>query len=77
MSEFLEALQGSINRMSAEGTRISYVPSKGRELSRFMQDSLDDSWREMRRMEVQAVGVRSISYDDESRELINMRNKGA
>ena len=77
MSEFLEALQGSINRMSAGGTRISYVPSKGRELSRFMQDSLDDSWREMRGMEVQAVGIASISYDDESRELINMRNKGA
>ena len=28
-------------------------------------------------MEIQAVGIASISYDDESRELINMRNKGA
>ena len=33
MAEFLEALQASINQMSADGIRISYVPSKGRELS--------------------------------------------
>jgi membrane protease subunit (stomatin/prohibitin family) len=31
----------------------------------------------MRGFEVQAVGIASISYDDESKELINMRNKGA
>lgn len=77
LSEFLEALQGSINRMSAEGIRISYVPSKGRELSTLMQDSLDDAWKEMRGMEVQSVGIASISYDEESRELIHMRNRGA
>ena len=30
LSEFLEALQSSINQMSAEGVRISFVTSKGR-----------------------------------------------
>lgn len=76
-SEFLEALQSSINKMSTDGIRISHVASKGMELSKYMANVLDDSWREMRGMEVQAVGIASISYDDTSKELINMRNKGA
>ncbi len=77
MNEFLEALQASINRMSAEGIRISHVTGKAQELSRYMAEALDEGWKSMRGMEVQAVGIASISYDDESKELINLRNRGA
>ena len=42
-----------------------------------MANTLDKAWKEMRGFEIQAVGIASISYDDESRRLINMRNKGA
>ena len=77
LAEFLEALQTSINQFSADGTRISYVPSKGRELSKYMAQTLDEDWNQMRGMEIQAVGIASISYDEESTKLINMRNQGA
>lgn len=77
LSEFLEAFQATINKMSAEGTRISYMPSKGPEVSKYMSEVLDDNWKELRGIEVLSVGVAGISYDDESKELINMRNKGA
>lgn len=77
LSEFLEALQAALNTMSANGTRISHVPSKGTELSRQMSQILDDSWKELRGMEVLAVGIASISYDEDSKKLINMRNQGA
>lgn len=77
LSEFLEALQAAISQMSMEGERISFIPSKGRVLSKYMSEILDDSWKELRGMEILAVGIASISYDDESKELINMRNKGA
>ncbi|NLO36011.1 MAG: virion core protein, partial [Clostridiaceae bacterium] len=77
LSEFLEALQAVMNQMSVDGIRISHVPSRSRELSQYMANVLDESWNKMRGFEVQAVGIASISYDDESRELINMRNKGA
>ena len=77
LAEFLEALQASINRMSAEGTRISYVPSKSSELSRYMADALDENWLSLRGIEVVSVGLASISYDEESQKLINMRNQGA
>ncbi len=77
LNEFLEALQASINRMSAEGIRISHVTGKAQELSRYMTETLDESWRAMRGMEVQAVGLATITYDEESKELINLRNRGA
>ena len=63
--------------MSADGVRISFVASKGRELSKYMADILDADWGEMRGMEIQSVGISSISYDEESTKLINMRNQGA
>ena len=77
LSEFLEALQSAMNQMSIDGIRISHVASKGRELSKYMADILDEEWKKHRGMEIQSVGISSISYDDESKELINMRNKGA
>ena len=77
LSEFLEALQSSINQMSADGIRISYVASKGRELGKYMSDVLDEDWKQMRGMEIQSVGIASISYNEESQKLINMRNQGA
>lgn len=77
LSEFLEALQSTMNKMSTEGIRVSHVVSKGRELSEYMSTTLDEKWNQLRGFEVQAVGISSISYDDESKELINMRNQGA
>ena len=77
LNEFLEGLQVSINKMSADGVRISYVTSKASEISRYMRDALDEDWRNMRGMEIQAVAIGSVSYDEESQKLINMRNQGA
>lgn len=75
--EFLDALQAAINRMSADGVSISYVPSKSRELSRYMADTLDEDWKKQRGMEIQSVAIASVSYDEESQKLIHMRNQGA
>ena len=77
LSEFLEALQSAIGQMSVDGIRISNIQSKGRELGKYMADILDAEWKQMRGMEVQSVGIASISYDEESQKLINMRNQGA
>lgn len=77
LNEFITGLQTAINRMSAAGERISYVPSKSLELSKFLGDSLDDTWNKLRGMEIISVAVASISYTDDSTKLINMRNQGA
>ncbi len=77
LSEFLGALQSAINQMSADGERISFVSSKARELGKYMSDILDEEWNQMRGMEIQAVGIASVSYDEESQKMIQMRNQGA
>lgn len=77
MDEFLEALQASINQMSADGERVSFVASKGTVLSKYMANVLDEDWKRDRGFEVMNVGIASISYDEESQKLINMRNQGA
>lgn len=77
LSEFLEALQSAIGQMSVDGIRISHIQSKGRELGKYMSEILDEDWRQMRGMEIQSVGIASISYDENSQKLINMRNEGA
>ena len=76
-NEFMDALQSAINQMSVDGVRISAITSKSRELSKYMSTTLDADWNELRGIEICSVGIASISYDDESKELINMRNKGA
>ena len=47
------------------------------ELSKYMAEILDEEWKAMRGMEVCAVGIASVSYDEESTKLINLRNQGA
>lgn len=76
-NEFMDALQSAINQMSVDGVRISAITSKSRELSKYTADVLDADWNDLRGIEVCSVGLASISYDDESKALINMRNKGA
>ncbi|MGI6335675.1 MAG: SPFH domain-containing protein [Eubacteriales bacterium] len=77
LSEFMSALQASINQLSVDGIRVSQVTSKSMELSRYMANILDEDWKSMRGFEVQSVGIASVSYDPESQKLINMRNQGA
>ena len=77
MSEFLQALQTSINQMSAAGVRISDVPSKAMEVGKYMASVLDEEWNQMRGMEVHSVGIAGISYDEKSQEMVDLRNEGA
>ena len=77
LSEFLEALQASVNQMSVDGIRISQILSQAPAVSRYLANALDESWKELRGFEVVAVGIKGISYDEESQKLINMRNQGA
>lgn len=63
--------------MSVDGIRISHVASKAMELAQYMGEVLDESWNEKRGMKIESVGINSISYDESSKQLIELRNKGA
>ncbi|MBQ8297209.1 MAG: SPFH domain-containing protein [Ruminococcus sp.] len=77
MLEFTQALQNSIAQMSVDGKRISHLNAETLALSRYLADALDDQWKNLRGMEICSVALSTISYDEESKKLINMRNQGA
>ena len=77
LSEFLEAFQASVNQMSVDGIRVSQILSQAPTVSRYLANALDEGWKSMRGFEVLSVGIKGISYDEESQKLINMRNQGA
>ena len=77
LSEFLGALQTAINKMSADGIQISFVASRTMEFAQYLSDVLDESWTAKRGMQIESVGINSISYTEESQKLITMRSKGA
>ncbi len=77
LSEFLNGLQTAINQMSVDNIRISHVTSQGVKVAKYLSDALDADWTQLRGMEIVSVGIQSISYDEESKKLINMRNQGA
>ena len=76
LSEFMTGLQSAINQMSADNFRISHVASQGLKLSHYLANALDEQWTQLRGMQIESVGIQ-ISYDEESKKLINMRNEGA
>lgn len=77
LMEFVQALQTSIAQMSVDGKRISHLNAEALTLSKYLSTALDDQWRDLRGMEICSVAIASISYDEESQKLINMRNQGA
>ena len=77
LAEFLTAFQAAINQMSVDGIRISHVTSKSMELAKYMANVLDEDWKQRRGMQIESVGIKSVSYDDKSKKLIEMRNQGA
>ena len=77
LSEFLTALNTSINQYSAQGERVSFLTSKSMAFAKYMADVLDEDWKKLRGMEIVSVALSGISYTDDSQKLINMRNQGA
>ncbi|MEE0875606.1 MAG: SPFH domain-containing protein, partial [Ruminococcus sp.] len=75
--EFLSALGAAINQYSADGNRVSYITSKAPIIAKYMADALDQEWNDTRGFQIQSVGLNPPSYDKQSQDLINMRNKGA
>lgn len=69
-SEFLTALDASINQLSGKGVKFSAIPSHQMELADLMNNILDTSWKQARGLEIIAVSIEKITPDDVSRKRI-------
>ncbi|MDR1441216.1 MAG: SPFH domain-containing protein [Bifidobacteriaceae bacterium] len=77
VAEFMSKLSTAIAQLSGQGVRISGVMQYQDLLSQAMRDLLDADWTQLRGIEVLQVAVESVNYDETSRELINLRSRGA
>lgn len=77
LAEFLGELQSALNRLSIDGVRASHVVSQTGQLTGYMRDILDAPWRDTRGMEIESVGIKSITFDEQSKELLHIRSQGA
>lgn len=76
-TEFEEALGTAFNQYSADGERISFITSKAKEMGKYLSDALDEEWTQLRGFMVVKAALAPPVYDEKSKELIEMRNKGA
>lgn len=69
-AEFVNALDTAIAKCSDEGYQFNDLPKKQVEIAKFMNDSLDDEWRERRGIVIGSVAIEKVTPDDESRARI-------
>ncbi|MDR2373450.1 MAG: SPFH domain-containing protein [Bifidobacteriaceae bacterium] len=77
LSEFMTKLTAAIAQLSGQGVRVSAVQQHQELLSQAMAQLLDADWTQGRGIEIVRVAVESVNYTNESRDLINLRNRGA
>ena len=68
--EFVNALDETLAKCSDEGYQFNDLPKRQREIARFMNDTLDEEWRERRGMEIESVAIAKVTPDDQSRSRI-------
>lgn len=76
-SEFIQAFSVALSSLSLHGVRISHLMTYGNELSQQMSNELDEHWLDVRGMEIESVAVRSISYTENSRRILDIRSEGS
>lgn len=69
-AEFVNALDTAIAKCSDENYQFNDLPKKQVEIAKFMNDSLDDDWRERRGIVVVSVAIEKVTPDDTSRARI-------
>lgn len=69
-AEFVNALDVALSMCSDEGYQFNDLPKKQMEISKFMNDTLDEEWNKRRGIEVESVALSKVTPDDESRKRI-------
>ncbi len=68
--EFMTALDTALAMCASDGVKFSQLPTKQREIARYMSETLDSEWGMSRGLEVASVALAKVTPDDKSRERI-------
>ena len=69
-AEFLTCIAGAIGKCAADGIKYSYLTNEQQRIADYMNDALDEKWKELRGMEVVSVALDTPVPDDKSNERI-------
>lgn len=76
-TEFISALHPSIGALSALEIRPSALPSHASSICEKVNAELDNSWKELRGLEVVSVSVQTVNLPDEDAEMIKTAQQTA
>ena len=76
-SELLTALQPAFAKISEQGIRYSAVPGHTMELADALKEVLSAKWRDYRGIEIQNIGVSSITATEEDEKMLKELQRNA
>lgn len=69
--EFLQCIAGAIGKCASDGIKYSALSAEQERIAKYMNDALDEKWRELRGMEIVSVALDTPTPDDASAERID------
>ncbi len=76
-TEFISALQPAFARISEMQVRPNALPAHAEELAGFMNEVLDQKWKDLRGIEVVSVALNPITLPEEDQQMIKQLQKTA
>lgn len=76
-AEFVTSLDSAIGKCAVDGIKYNRLTVEQTTLAKYMNEALDEDWRQGRGMEVANVALEKITPDDESRERIQKFDNAA
>lgn len=77
IDEFLAAFSDSIASMAYEDCSVIELPTRQREIGKFMAQTLDEEWLSQRGFFINSVAVRNMTYDEETKKFIDQHRQDA
>lgn len=76
-AEFVTSLDSALGKCAADGIQYNRLTLEQVKLAKYMNEALDEEWRQGRGMEIEKVALEKITPDDESRERIQKFDNAA
>lgn len=76
-AEFVTSLDTALGKCSADGIQYNRLTLEQATLAKYMNEALDEEWRQGRGMEIEKVALEKITPDDESRDRIQKFDNAA
>lgn len=77
IDEFMAAFSDAIASMAYEDCSVIELPTRQREIGKFMATTLDEEWLEQRGFFINQVAVRNMTYDEETKKFIDQHRQDA